>query len=294
MPDFRAFCFLKLQFNFLFMSYIELTLQVEPDFSDILVAELAEIGFDSFIDTSDGIQAYVLSSDFSDILLKQLMENYANKTAISYSLKKIEKQNWNKEWESNFTPISVADKVYIRATFHEPADESYAHEIIITPKMSFGTGHHETTSQVLELQLGIDHSNKSVMDVGTGTGILAILASKLGAKHITAFDIDEWSVENTLENIELNNTPNINVERGTIETQHSAQYDIVLANINRNILLTEIPIYEKFMGEKALLIVSGFYANDVQEIESKAVSCGLKIIRKINKNNWAAVVFSKA
>ena len=275
------------------MSYIELTLQIEPDFSDILVAELAEIGFDSFIDTSDGIQAYVLSNDFSDILLKQLMENYANKTAISYSLKKIEKQNWNKEWESNFSPIAVASKVYIRATFHEPADESYAHEIIITPKMSFGTGHHETTSQVLELQLEIDHSNKSVLDVGTGTGILAILASKLGAKHIVAFDIDEWSVENTLENIGLNNTPNIKVERGTIETQNSAHYDIVLANINRNILLTEIPIYEKFMAEKSFLIVSGFYANDVEDIESKAISCGLKLIRKINKNNWAAVVFSK-
>ncbi len=276
------------------MSYIELTLQIEPDFSDILVAELAEIGFDSFIDTSDGIQAYVLSSDFNDNLLKQLMENYANKTAISYSLKKIEKQNWNKEWESNFSPISVVDKVYIRATFHEPADDSYAHEIIITPKMSFGTGHHETTSQVLELQLEIDHSNKSVLDVGTGTGILAILASKLGAKHITAFDIDEWSVENTLENIGLNNTPNIKVEKGTIETQNSALYDIVLANINRNILLTEIPIYEKFMREKAFLILSGFYATDVEDIESKAISCGLKIIKKISKNNWSAVVLSKA
>lgn len=275
------------------MSYIELTLQIEPDFSDILVAELAEIGFDSFIDTSDGIQAYVLSSDFNDNLLKQLMEHYANKTAISYSLKKIEKQNWNKEWESNFSPISVVDKVYIRATFHEPADDSYAHEIIITPKMSFGTGHHETTSQVLELQLEIDHSNKSVLDVGTGTGILAILASKLGAKHITAFDIDEWSVENTKENIGLNNTPNIKVEKGTIETQNSVQYDIVLANINRNILLKEIPIYEKFMREKAFLILSGFYTTDAEDIESKAISCGLKIIKKISKNNWAAVVLSK-
>ena len=275
------------------MDYLELTLTVEPDFSEILMAELAEIGFDSFVETEDGLQAYVLENEFEERALKELMENYADKTPLIYALKKIEKQNWNKEWESNFSPIKVLDKVYIRATFHESAAASYEHEIIITPKMSFGTGHHETTSQVMELQLEIDHNNKSVLDVGTGTGILAILASKLGATKTHAFDIDEWSVENTIENIALNDTPEITVDLGTIDSQKPEEYDIVLANINRNILLAEIPKYNSFLKESGHLIVSGFYLHDIEDIETLANTCGLKKIKQISKNNWAAVVFKK-
>jgi ribosomal protein L11 methyltransferase len=157
--------------------------------------------------------------------------------------------------------------------------------------MSFGTGHHETTSQVLELQMDIDHKGKSVLDVGTGTGILAIFASKLGAEKIHAFDIDEWSVENTIENISLNNTPEITVNQGTIADQKIEQYDIVIANINRNILLDEIPQYVKFMKKGAYLLLSGFYEHDVPEIESKCNEQGLKKLKQISKNNWAAVVF---
>jgi ribosomal protein L11 methyltransferase len=275
------------------MDYLELTLTVEPDFSEILMAELAEIGFDSFVETEDGLQAYVLENEFEERTLKELMESYADKTPLIYALKKIEKQNWNKEWESNFSPIEVKDKVYIRATFHEPASAKYEHEIIITPKMSFGTGHHETTSQVMELQLEIDHKNKSVLDVGTGTGILAILASKLGATKTHAFDIDEWSVENTIENIGLNDTPEITVDLGTIESQKPVEYDIVLANINRNILLAEIPKYNSFLKPSGYLIVSGFYLHDIEDIEQLANTCGLKKIKQISKNNWAAVVFKK-
>lgn len=275
------------------MDYLELTLTVEPDFSEILMAELAEIGFDSFVETEDGLQAYVLENEFEERALKELMESYADKTPLIYALKKIEKQNWNKEWESNFSPIEVKDKVYIRATFHESAAASYEHEIIITPKMSFGTGHHETTSQVMELQLEIDHKNKSVLDVGTGTGILAILALKLGASKTHAFDIDEWSVENTIENIGLNDTPEITVDLGTIDSQKPEEYDIVLANINRNILLAEIPKYNSFLKESGHLIVSGFYLHDIEDIETLANTCGLKKIKQISKNNWAAVVFKK-
>ena len=157
--------------------------------------------------------------------------------------------------------------------------------------MSFGTGHHETTSQVLELQMDIDHKGKSVLDVGTGTGILAIFASKLGAEKIHAFDIDEWSVENTIENISLNNTPEITVSQGTIADQKIEEYDIVIANINRNILLDEIPHYVKFMKNGASLLLSGFYEHDVPEIESKCNEQGLKKLKQISKNNWAAVVF---
>jgi ribosomal protein L11 methyltransferase len=273
------------------MDYFELSLSVETDFSEILMAELAEIGFDSFIETNEGLQAYVLESEFQERSLKGLMENYANKTPLSYSLKKIEKQNWNKEWESNFSPIEVLNKVYIRATFHEPAAKKFEHEIIITPKMSFGTGHHETTSQMMELQLEIDHNQKSVLDVGTGTGILAILAAKLGATKIHSFDIDEWSVENTIENIQLNDTDLITIELGTIDSQKTEIYDIVLANINRNILLEEIPKYATFTRD--YLLLSGFYEHDITDIQQKAEDNGLKKIKHISKNNWAAVVFKK-
>jgi ribosomal protein L11 methyltransferase len=273
------------------MDYLELTLSVEPDFSEILMAELAEIGFDSFIETEDGLQGYVLEGEFDERSLKNLMEIYAEKTPLIYSLKKIEKQNWNKEWESNFSPIEVLDQIYIRANFHPSAKGKFTHEIVITPKMSFGTGHHETTSQMMELQLEINHQNRSVLDVGTGTGILAILAAKLGADRVHAFDIDEWSVENTIENIALNDSSKISIEQGTIATQKQETFDIVLANINRNILLEEIPAYAKFSNE--YLLVSGFYQNDIEDIQAEAESCGFEKIKQISKNNWAAVVFKK-
>lgn len=275
------------------MDYIELNLHIEPTFAEILIAELAEIGFDSFVDIEDGIAAYITEDLFDDIQLKQLIERYSDRTAMHYEINEVAKTNWNKEWESNFSPINVVGKIFVRATFHEPADKSFEHEIIITPKMSFGTGHHETTSQVMELQLGIDHKSKSVLDVGTGTGILAILAVKLGASKVVAFDIDEWSVENTLENIQLNSTPGIVTELGTIENQQVMLYDIVIANINRNILLSEIPKYTQFLGKDGILIVSGFYENDVNDISAVAKENNLIKQHQISKNNWAAVVFKK-
>lgn len=273
------------------MDYIELDLVIDADFAEILVAELAEIGFDSFLDKEDGILAYVTEENFQEKPFKQLMEDYASRTALSYTLKGVKKQNWNEQWEENFQPINVADKVFIRATFHEPATDDFEHEIIIVPKMSFGTGHHETTSQMIELQLDIDHQDKSVLDVGTGTGILAVMAKKLGAAKIHTFDIDEWSVENALENYQLNKIADINVEKGTIDTQKAGVYDIVLANINRNILLEEIPKYAVFCSD--YLLVSGFYELDVEDIERVAGASGFKKVKQISKNNWVAVVFRK-
>ena len=275
------------------MHYYEISLQVSPDYSEILVAELAEIGYDSFIETPDGLEAYITDELFEEMEVKQLLEKYADVGQITYSIQKIEKKNWNEEWEKSFSPIEVDEKIYVRATFHPKAPAHFAHEIIITPKMSFGTGHHETTSQVLALQLDIPHENKKVLDVGTGTGILAILAAKLGATEIHSFDIDEWSVENTKENIELNDTRQITVELGTIQDQTVKPYDIVLANINRNILLAEIPVYVQFMEPNAYLIVSGFYVQDVEDITQKAAEVGLKIITQTSKNNWSAIVFQR-
>lgn len=274
------------------MNYIEADLILHEEFAEILVAELAEIGFESFIDHEKGMMAYVQEELFDDVAFKQLIEKYAAQTAIHYSLKKIEKQNWNAEWESNFEPIEIENLIRIRADFH-PSKEGFEHEIIITPKMSFGTGHHETTAQVMLLMTELDFQNKTVIDVGTGTGILAVLAEKLGAKDIVAFDIDEWSVENTLENIGLNNCNEITVNQGTIQSQEAQTFDFVLANINRNILLDEIKIYQQFMKPGAYLLLSGFYEKDIADIEQECEANNLKKIKAISKKEWAAVVFKK-
>ncbi len=273
------------------MDFLELDLSVDTEFAEILLAELAEIGFDSFLEKEEGLLAYITEELFDEKAFKMLMENYAARIPLSYGLRKVKRQNWNKEWEENFHPIEVAGKVYIRATFHAPAPEIFEHEIIIVPKMSFGTGHHETTSQMIGLQLEVDHAGKSVLDVGTGTGILAIMAHKLGAERIHSFDIDEWSVENGRENYELNGMPHITIEQGTINSQKPEVYDIVLANINRNILLEEIPRYAAFTGSH--LLVSGFYEQDIPDIQAVAEAAGFKKMKQISKNNWAAVVFRK-
>nr|MCU0325600.1 50S ribosomal protein L11 methyltransferase [Spirosomataceae bacterium] len=264
----------------------------DADFAEIFMAELGEIGFESFVETDEGLLAYVQEEFFEEMAVKNLMEDYAERTPISYSIKKIERQNWNEEWERNFQPIEIGSEIYVRADFHEPKPD-FKYEIIITPKMSFGTGHHETTSMVMEHQLNIDHQNKKVLDVGTGTGILAILASKLGASHVSAFDIDDWSVENTIENVGLNNTPNVSVRLGTIEDEPHDLYEIVLANINRNILLQQIPTYATFMADGASLVVSGFYEKDIADIQAVAESTGLKKVATLSKNQWASVVFSR-
>ncbi len=271
-------------------TYIELSLQIDPDFAEIMMAELAELGFESFVETDEGLEAYIQEDVFNDSDIKRMLEGYAERTAISYSFKQIAKQNWNEEWEKNFQPISIGNDIYVRADFHK-AQPDYLYEIIITPKMSFGTGHHETTSMVMEHQLMIPHQNKKVLDVGTGTGILAILASKLGATHISAFDIDEWSVENTIENVALNNASNISVRLGTIEDEPQEKYEIVLANINRNILLQQIPVYATFMAVGASLVISGFYEADIADIQAVAESVGLKKVTQLSKNHWASVVF---
>lgn len=272
------------------MSYIELSLQIDLDFNEIMMAELAELGFETFVETEDGLDAYVQEELFEDLAVKNMLETYAERTPISYAFKQIAKQNWNEEWEKNFQPISIGNDIYVRADFHEPQPD-FLYEIIITPKMSFGTGHHETTSMVMEHQLRIPHQDKKVLDVGTGTGILAVLAEKLGAKYVSAFDIDEWSVENTIENIALNNTSKIAVRLGTIEDEPQAKYEIVLANINRNILLQQIPAYATFMAEGASLVISGFYETDIADIQAVAESVGLKKTAQLSKNQWASVVF---
>ena len=274
------------------MNYLEATIEVNADFAEILIAELAEIGFDTFLENDNGVQAYITEELYDDQSFKQIMEEYSSKTSLFYSLKGIEKQNWNAEWEKSFDPIEVAGQIRVRATFHEVKEE-VPYEIIITPKMSFGTGHHETTSQVMQLQLEVNHQNKKVLDVGTGTGILAILTEKLGASSVRAFDIDEWSVENTLENIELNGCHHISVGQSTIKDETLDEYDIVIANINRNILLDELSTYSTFLKTGGILMLSGFYEKDSPDIEAECNKYGLKKVKLISKKDWAAVVYTK-
>lgn len=275
------------------MDYIEINVHCDPPFREILIAEMGELDFDSFVETEVGFEAYIEDDKFSHPALQTLFNNYRKQTRIWYELKKIPKVNWNEEWEKNYDPISVEDQIYVRATFHE-AKPQYLYEIVINPKMSFGTGHHETTHQLLALQLTVDHKDKSVLDIGSGTGILAIMASKLGASSVAATDIDDWCIENAGENFQLNGINPEFIKKGTIgELNLSGSYDIVLANINTNVLLTEIPDYVTLMADNGYLFLSGFYETDLEKIMELTRTCGLREISHSTRKNWVGLLLQK-
>lgn len=273
------------------IAYTEVKLILDPDWNDIVMAELGEVGYDSFVETEDGLSAYIPQENFDPYHLETLAGQYPDAN-ISYQIEKLETVNWNEEWERNYQPIEVAHTVRIHASFHEP-DVGFKHNIVIDPKMSFGTGHHETTSMMIAQQLEIDHDHKKVLDVGSGTGILAILAAKLGASEVLGFDIEEWAYLNAIENIEINHCDHVSMFRGTINDCTAAQYDIVLANINRNILLEEIPKYVQFLKPEGVLLVSGFYEKDRVDIAQKAAESGLTQVSYMNNNDWACVKFAR-
>ncbi|WP_019988795.1 50S ribosomal protein L11 methyltransferase [Rudanella lutea] len=274
------------------MNYTELKLTLSPDYADILTAELAELGFESFVETDEGLNAYIIEPDFDEAAVQEVIDRYALQTAIVYEVTSLEKRNWNAEWEQSYQPIEVGQAVRVRASFHEP-DPAFQFDLVINPKMSFGTGHHETTAMMLEHQLSIDHAGKSVLDVGSGTGILAILAARMGAAPVVAFDIEEWAVENAQENAALNDCAAIRVFQGTIADVDTAdRYDIVLANINRNVLLTEIPTYAALMNPGGCLLVSGFYEHDAADIDAKAREAGLRSVGRKTQNGWCSLVFA--
>jgi len=275
------------------LDFIVVKIDIQADFSEILIAELAEIGFESFVETEQGIDAFIQDSFFDEVQLKSIQQKYDSQVRMTYTYEQTERKNWNEEWEKSYQPIRIGDSCLVRATFHTGL-ESYPYEIIINPKMSFGTGHHETTALMLENQLAVSHQSKKVLDVGCGTGILSIMACKLGAASVDAFDIDEWAVENTQENFQLNHCPQAKVQQGDItQVKLANRYEIILANINRNVLLQEIPQYASLLAEKGWLLLSGFYEKDVAEIEKTA--SGLKLEKKYQKvkNEWASVVFQK-
>lgn len=276
------------------MDFVQITLFVADEFNDILTAELSQYGYDTFMETDEGLCAYITEDIFSEADLQEVLHKYRELAGeIKYTIEKIEKKNWNEDWEKNFEPLIIGDTCSVRASFHpEPAGVTY--DIVINPKMSFGTGHHETTTLMIENQLTVDQKEKRVLDMGCGTAILAILASKLGAAGVVAVDIEDWTVENARENAELNNCPNIEVRLGDAAVIEQEQpFDIILANINRNVLLADLPVYEQVLASGGTLIMSGFYTEDVDMIKYKAsmVRLNFKSIRI--KNNWVSVVFEK-
>ena len=268
------------------------TLSSTEDFhKDLLINSLAEIGFDTFEELNQGFKAYIPLSDFDEEKLSRLADSFANMFSFTYVAESIPHQNWNEVWESNFEPLSVANRCYIRATFHEPQPE-FEHEIVIDPKMAFGTGHHQTTALMMEFMLEENFSAKRVLDMGCGTGILAILASKLGAEEILAIDYDEICYQSTVENSELNSVDNIKALLGSKEVIPDFKFDIILANINRNILLDQLDRYSEVCSPGGSLFLSGFYEEpDLDILKQKCESVGFQYLQHKELNNWVAVKF---
>jgi ribosomal protein L11 methyltransferase len=277
------------------MDYIEIDCHVlPPRFSEIVIAEFAEYGFESFAENAEGFQGYIPVKSFSENTFLKL-DIFKNKEIrINYTIKTIPDENWNAVWESNFEPVSVGSECYIRAPFH-PEKKDIRYDIIIEPKMSFGTGHHETTHMMTQLLLQLDVKGKTVLDMGCGTGILAILARKMQAAKVIAIDYDEWAYRNSKENVIKNNVPEIEVILGDASTLLLSEdrYDLIIANINRNILLNDIPVYAEVIKNKGLLTMSGFYLDDLEMINQMALKHGLQFIRNLSLNNWCASLYQK-
>ena len=276
------------------MFYTRLTVTCNPDFTEILIAELSEGGFETFLETDTGLEAYVEEAKYDEHVLDQIKIQYQDHTPVHYQLDRIEKENWNTAWEKNYHPIRIEDKCLVRAAFHE-SEESYPYEIVITPKMSFGTGHHQTTWLMLKAQLELDHQDKVVMDAGCGTAILAIMAAKRGARKVEAFDIDEWCIENGNENIEANQCDSlVHIRKGQIrDLTFDEPFDLILANINRNVLLDEIPQYAAHLQPGGLLLLSGFYEQDIPALIEKASLHRLVEVKREKKDAWASLLLKQ-
>ncbi|AVR45568.1 50S ribosomal protein L11 methyltransferase [Christiangramia fulva] len=274
-------------------NYLEFQFKIDPvqPASEILIAELGYLGFESFVENDDGITAYIPVEEYEDDLLTGVHILQSEEFEINYSVSEIERLNWNKEWEKNFTPILVDEICSVRAPFHPETEAKY--DIVIEPKMSFGTGHHATTHMMIQHILKNDFEGKKVLDIGCGTGVLAILAAMKGASQIDAIDIDNWCYLNTIENIERNECTFINVEEGGVELIKDRKYDIILANINRNILLRDLPEYEKTLTENGVIFLSGFYLIDLPVIKKACRKVGLDFVENFERNDWVAAKFSR-
>jgi len=278
------------------MNYYELlftTITTEDYQQDLLINALGEIGFDTFEEVDLGFKAYIPVDDFNEDVLKETLVPYQEMFTFSYDITLVPQKNWNEVWESNFEPMQIRDQIFVRATFHAPRPE-FPYEIVIDPKMAFGTGHHETTTMVMDSMLSADFKDKTVLDMGCGTGILAILASKLGAKSVTAIDYDPVCYDSTIENSALNHIDNIIPLCGSKEVIPNEQYQIILANINRNILLDQIQRYSEVLQSEGEIYFSGFYETpDLEMITDEARKYGLKYISHLKMKDWVAAKFVK-
>lgn len=272
------------------MEYIEITINTDnlPELlPEILVAMLSDSGFESFTEDNSNLYAYIKKSDFSPKTTDNILFPYF----VEYKTKTIPSENWNAKWESSYNYVTINDDLVISAPFHNnPPKKKY--NLTIAPKMSFGTGHHETTSLMCSLILKQSMENKTVLDMGAGTGILGILCRKMGAKLVTAIDTDEAVLENISENVQLNNITNLTALVGDSKAIPQKKYDFVLANINKNVLIEEIPNYVNFLKKKSCLIISGFYTTDLEDINYICGKYGLKLAGQLEKNNWIAAVFT--
>jgi ribosomal protein L11 methyltransferase len=275
------------------MNYVEVTALLNPllPAREVLVVELAERGFESFVETEHGVKAYIQEPDFTPQLLEGLMTADIPEQRLDITTVVIVDQNWNAQWESSFDPIIVDDQCLIRAPFHA-VEKIYPYTITIEPKMSFGTGHHATTHLIVSAMLSMDCNGKAVLDMGCGTGVLAILAEMRGSMQIDAIDIDEWAYENTIENVERNACKHIRTLQGGADAiPADVMYDLILANINRNILTRDMHLYVQHMKPDASILLSGFYESDQPEIRNAAESLGLKFVSSNLRNEWTMMHF---
>lgn len=277
------------------MQYTKITVTLTPyneTASELMVAQMGDLGFDTFADTDNGFEAYIPSKNFSPELMESL-STYVEGVAFSWSQETIEDQNWNKVWEENyFKPIVIGNRCLIRSTFH-PKETEAEYEIIINPQMAFGTGHHETTSLMMQFLLDTDLAGQTVLDMGCGTGILGIMASMRGAKQITGIDIDEWCYNNSMENLQLNGITNMSVAVGDANAlPQEPAFDTILANINRNILLADMDKYTRCLRSGGTLIMSGFYSEDCPLIQARAEQLGYSLADTKQENNWCSMKFT--
>ena len=256
---------------------------------EILIAELGYAGFESFVETDNGVTAYIQKEEWNDDILNDVQILESKEFKISYTFDEIEQTNWNEEWEKNFQPIVVDNVCTVRAPFHKLPNTKY--DIVIEPKMSFGTGHHETTHMMIQHILKNNFKNKSVLDMGCGTGVLAILAEMRGSTKIDAIDIDNWCYINSLENVERNDSKYVSVYEGDASLLEGKRYDVIIANINRNILLADMSKYVACLSGNGQLFLSGFYNHDISMIVEECSKYGLKLEESLEKNNWVSLKF---
>jgi len=277
------------------MSYIELNCLIKNENNDelreLLMAELLNVGFDSFEESELGMKAYIEKSFFSEDLLNQVY-SLNNNPQIEFSYQPLEEKNWNEEWEKNyFQPIIIDDKCLIKSSFHTNTPQT-KYTILIDPKMSFGTGHHETTSLMLEYILSCELTGKEVLDMGCGTGVLGILSSMCGANYVVGIDNDKWAYDNSLENLNLNQITNMKIIHGNVESIPERKFDYIFANINRNILLEDIKFYAKHLKNNGYMVVSGFYSEDLPMIQEEATRQHFQFCNQKEKNRWIAAQFN--